>query len=833
MKSIRTKLIVSTLSIAAAIAVVLSLISIISINTVISNAFDSLVSPLADQSAATVTTYVQTSIDGLVVAVSDTKLTKATTNADAVSYLYTQMRATSATEFSYFSNKGELIYASNDEAKGFKDNPAVAILDASDDMKYITSDVISDGNGKCYYLVIVKVIDKSDKVIGKVLAAFDFIPLNNLTTNINFSKNGNSYLMDKNGAIITNKEIAELGTENNPIKLAETDKSMKSTAQLHNDIIVNKNGIEKIKIDGKEYIAGYSYIETLDKYIVLTAPVTDFVNKSSVILISVVAGVLLMLVASLVTSRMTKKISLPIINISQRLKTLSEGNLSDPVPSIKTKDEIGELADALGETISSLKVYVGKITTTLKDIADGNLTDRVHGSFRGDFIQIKSTFNTILESLIDTFTNINTASEEVNSGANQVSNGAQALSQGATEQASAIQELSATIADVSHQITSNAKASKSAEQYVDKNAESILLCNKDMASMLKSMDEINVSSNEISKIIKVIDDIAFQTNILALNAAVEAARAGSAGKGFAVVADEVRSLAAKSAEAAKQTTSLIEGSFATVTRGTKIAKQTAKALNEIVESTNEINKLVKNISKASENQADSIIQINTGIEQISGVVQTNTATAEESAAASEELSGQSQTLRNMISKFRLGNKEELFGSNAKHWVGKNADSAQEFKFESSASTDNSGGGFSFGSTFDDQPSGGFKFEQAPADEPAGEFSFGNSFNDEPKSDFKFEQTPDDEPAGEFSFGNSFNDETKSEFNFNEQPSSGFKFEQSPDDEPVSEFKFGSSFDDEPSSGFKFEKSPDEEPASEFKFSNDLKINLDDDEDSKY
>lgn len=485
------------------------------------------------------------------------------------------------------------------------------------------------------------------------------------------------------------------------------------------------------------------------------------------------------ILAFLVALRLSKILIQPIINSSERLRSLSEGNLSDPVKTVKANDELGVLTTSLEETVNNLNAYVKTITETLVNISDGNLTERVHGTFRGDFIKIKSTFNTILASLIDTFGNINSAAEQVNSGANQVSNGAQALSQGATEQASSIEELSATIADVSHQITSNAKDAKTAEAIVEQNTVKISSCNDDMINMLKSMEEIKASSNEISKIIKVIDDIAFQTNILALNAAVEAARAGSAGKGFAVVADEVRSLAAKSAEAAKQTTALIEGSIKTVARGSSIAKETADALNDVVEGTKQINKLVKDISKASEYQAESIVQINAGIDQISGVVQTNTATAQESAAASEELSGQSLLLKNMISKFKLGDKEKLFGK---------------------AST--SFGGSSFGKSefsFDNSPSTGFNFESAPA------------------SEFKFESAP------------------SSGFNFESAPTSEFKFESAPDDEPASEFSFGSFGSSEPKEDFAF-GSDANEPLEEFKFSgsfgDDLKINLDD-EDSKY
>ena len=230
---------------------------------------------------------------------------------------------------------------------------------------------------------------------------------------------------------------------------------------------------------------------------------------------------------------------------------------------------------------------------------------------------------------------------------------AQALSQGATEQASSIEELAATITEMSGQIQNNAQSALQASQTVDGVGEKILESNQQMQTMTKAMGEISASSSEIGKIIKTIEDIAFQTNILALNAAVEAARAGEAGKGFAVVADEVRSLASKSSDASKSTAALIENSLKAVENGTRIADETAQSLLSVVEGTKEIASQINQIAAASSEQSKGAAQVQLGIDQIPNVVQTNSATAEESAAASEELSGQAQMLKTLISKFKL------------------------------------------------------------------------------------------------------------------------------------------------------------------------------------
>jgi len=355
------------------------------------------------------------------------------------------------------------------------------------------------------------------------------------------------------------------------------------------------------------------------------------------------------------------KIVEPVMEAAAVLDEMSKGNLKVRV-SGNYKGDHAKIKDALNFTISTIAAYIEEISKTLTDMADGNLNVSMHQNYLGDFIEIKDSLNNIIQALNEVLGEINNAAEQVAAGSKQVSDSSQALSQGSTEQASSIEELTASMTQIADQTKKNAINANQANDLATTAKNNAVQGNEQMKEMLKSMHDINESSGNISKIIKVIDDIAFQTNILALNAAVEAARAGQHGKGFAVVAEEVRNLAARSANAAKETTSLIEGSVRKVEDGTKIANNTAGALNEIVDRVSKAANLVADIATASNEQATGISQVNVGINQVSQVTQSNSATAEESAAASEELSGQAELLKEMVSKFKLKKAGGFMGS---------------------------------------------------------------------------------------------------------------------------------------------------------------------------
>lgn len=385
----------------------------------------------------------------------------------------------------------------------------------------------------------------------------------------------------------------------------------------------------------------------------MSADLSKFANNASLVSIAVV--VVSFIVSIALGVFVAKGISRPITACAERLEKLATGDLKTPVPVITNQDETGILANATKTIVDGLTMVVNDLVYILESMADGNFNVRTKAEqfYVGDFTALLITAREINIKLSDTLAQINQAAEQVSSGAEQVSIGAQALSQGATEQASSVEELAATIGDISGQVKDNASSAKEASSIVDNTGNELTQSNEKMQHLIAAMDEISKSSQEIGKVIKTIEDIAFQTNILALNAAVEAARAGTAGKGFAVVADEVRSLASKSSEAAKGTTALIENSIRAVENGTNLADETAKSLLSVVEGAAQVATTVNQIAVSSDSQATSIMQVTMGVDQISSVVQTNSATAEESAAASEELSGQAQILKDLVGRFEL------------------------------------------------------------------------------------------------------------------------------------------------------------------------------------
>ena len=521
---------------------------------------------------------------------------------------------------------------------------------------------LSNGNSVWIVTLSNPIVDSNGNFIGVANCDILTDTLSNLPYTKGEYTSAYSTLITHNGTYIANTMNSSLVgtalTKNNT-----TDADILEAATTASEKITNgknpENGNKNIifcnpiKVDGTDIVWTTTF--SVDENEAFRA--VDMMVLSIVAVCTV--GVVALVFLSYVT--ITKKLK-PMDYVMKMAYRMRDAELDTDL-DIDYKFDNNELG-ALGDIFINMSIGM---TAILKDISR-LLTEMSHGNFNiksdcperyiGVYVNIRAALNGIISNLSSTLKRIDIASNEVNSSSSQVSSAAQTLSQGATEQAASIEELSATINDLAQKIKNTAISAQVTTETSGKATKSVLECNDQMNSLLEAMNEISHKSNEIGKIIKTIDDIAFQTNILALNAAVEAARAGAAGKGFAVVADEVRSLAAKSAEAAKNTTTLINGSIDAVENGTSMAQQTAKTLSDIVGGVQESTKFLQKISEDSEEQSFAIAEINQGVEQISAVVQNNSATAQQTAAASEELSSQAETLRSLVQQFEYDDSRE-------------------------------------------------------------------------------------------------------------------------------------------------------------------------------
>ncbi|MEA4973016.1 MAG: methyl-accepting chemotaxis protein [Candidatus Metalachnospira sp.] len=484
---------------------------------------------------------------------------------------------------------------------------------------------------------------------GCIIATLDGQYFSNIVNGVVVGDTGNVFMLDNEGTIISNKR-PQLVTERQNFKdIAST------AAAVYTRMVGGEKGIDQYSYETGARICAFGPVTGTDGWSYgVVAPIKEMNTPIIYIIVSLtVCSLVCMIVGLILITRYASSLAKPIQKITQRMSLLAQGDLDTEVEVINRKDEIGTLSRSFYETVETLKSYIFDIANVLHEISQGNLQVTPQANFQGEFIEIRDSLDTILNSLNEIFKDIIDTTEQVSYSTKQFVAGAETLSEGTTEQASSVEELAATISEINTEISNSAHNAEKANQRIQSVGNEAAESNRRMQEMLKAMHEIKDASGQINNIIKTIEDIAFQTNILALNAAVEAARAGTAGKGFAVVADEVRNLAGKSAEASQNTSVLIENALTAVQNGTNIADETAQSLTKVVSGVAEVAKTAADITEASTRQAEAASQINMGIEQISGVVQTNSATAEESAATSQELLQKAEHLAHLVRTFKL------------------------------------------------------------------------------------------------------------------------------------------------------------------------------------
>ena len=500
---------------------------------------------------------------------------------------------------------------------------------------------------------------EGSKVVGVIYLIPSPTVLDDIAKSIKSSANGITNILDNTGAVIATSVVTEEGEAKAEADVTAnaSEAEMATYMELNARMISGEAGSETYDFAGTSYFTAYAPIEGTEGWsIAVTSPYADFLSSvATVSLIIFVCIIAIGLFALYIANKLGKKIGTPMSICTAIINGIGTGDFSKEAPVVKRKDETKLLAEATGKAVNELKEIVYDVTRVLEAVADGDLTvdvDEKAEMYVGDYKNIYDSLVSIKTSLQATMEQIDVAAEQVTSGSEQVSIGASNLSEGSTSQASSVAQLASNIRTIADLINANADDAANASGLTNKAGQAMGDANVSMESLVTAMNEIAELSEEIKKINKTIEDIAFQTNILALNAAVEAARAGAAGKGFAVVADEVRNLAGKSQEAAKSTTELIENTVLAIQKGNELVSDVANKMSDVSASAGAVAQINGKISEESKNTARSINEITVGIDQISNIVQTNSATSQQSAAAAEELAGQANTLKNLIEAFK-------------------------------------------------------------------------------------------------------------------------------------------------------------------------------------
>lgn len=516
-------------------------------------------------------------------------------------------------------------------------------------------------DGSDSYLMVAAPVREGDVVKGVLYFQCDTDILQSIIDGLQIGEEGEAYILDKDGTTIAYVDQETVMSRENVMQEAAANpgnEGLQTVAAIERKMVAGEVGVERFyyAADQSNNIQSYAPISGTDGWsIAVTIDEDEFMRPADYgNFIQIVICVAVCIIVIVISLKVSHSIAAPVVKCANRLLTLSQGDLRSPVPQVKGRDETRILADSTAQLVKDFGGIVHEMENVLGAIANGDLSREVSGQgYPGDFAVLWESLRVIIEKLNSTMAGIVSASGSVSTGSDQVASTAAALSQGAMEQTDAVEELSGTISNMSTEAKGIAQLTAQTKEVVNGAGEKLQESSEYIDSLNQAMSQITESSNEISRIIDTIENIAFQTNILAINASVEAARAGESGKGFAVVAEEVRNLAIRSDQAAKATQELIGRSVRAVEDGSQVVEKVTDSVITAVQLAGQAVEQMEQVAKAVGDQTDAIERVASGIGQISGVVQNNSATAQESAATSQELSGQAEMLKHLVSSFRL------------------------------------------------------------------------------------------------------------------------------------------------------------------------------------
>ncbi len=496
-------------------------------------------------------------------------------------------------------------------------------------------------------------------ILYYVVGSYKYDVLNDVLSNLHIGYGGYAVIVNQNGTIVAHPDTIFVQNKTTVSELYEQNSDI---ITLFDRIYTGETGIQSMSLNGEKTLISYTPVRGTNWYMALFMPREEIkAGEQRVIMMNIMITILCIAITAALATMIAGKISKALGNVKDRIQKLAKGDITSPVEVLNTKDEAEDLSIALQETVNDVSGYIIELRQALTSLSKGDLQTEVKGEFVGDFIVLKESTNHIIDFLNEMIGELQKSSNTLSQAAMGVSNEARNVNSNSEQQSACVEKLKEETNNISNSIGIVDKNTKQAKELTNQVENKLNEGVQQMASLLEAMEEIRYNEEEISKITKFLEDIAFQTNILALNASVEAARAGAAGKGFAVVAEEVRNLAGKSADFSKRTTEIIQVSGIAIDKGVKRAKATSVSMNDIAEMSQKITNITDKLFVSVEKEKEALKNVEAAIDSISVMAERNLITSKKSANASEELSQQAITLKTMAEKFQTKNEDKKEG----------------------------------------------------------------------------------------------------------------------------------------------------------------------------